>query len=229
MSTLSPSTKFWSILLLACLGLLGVMLVHPTNATPTTLPGQAIPMKGVPTPHPTPIKMLHPFTVVQRLNQVDPAQYGLSQPYSTWWPSACSAAAMAEAMNAYGYAYRIADVLAVEASFRNPTVMTSDVGLWYPGGLDRTLHHFGFQAVPLQHPTLSQLGQFVSHEPVMVNFPPQTWQGGHFLIVTGADSSHVTLADSSRLNMQSMAVNTFLSYWRGLAFIVTPLGQGVQQ
>ncbi len=231
MSTLSPSTKFWSILLLVCIGFLSVMLLHPTSATSTPLPAQMNPAKGIPTPHPTPIRMQLRFTGVQRLNQIDSAQYGSSQPYSTWWPSACSAAAMAEAVNAYGHAYRIANVLAVEASLRNPTVITSDAGLWYPGGLDRTLHHFGFQATQVQHPTVSQLEQLALHEPVIVNFPPSTWKGGHFLIVTGGDSSQVTLADSSRLNMQSMSVSTLLSYWRGLAFTVTPLtqGQGVQQ
>ena len=227
MATLSPSTRFWSILLLVCVGLLGVLMLHPTSSTPTTFSTSTIPVKGVPTPHPTPIRMLQPFTGVQRLNQGDPAQYASLQQYATWWPSTCSAAVMTEALNAYGHAYRIADVLGVEASLQHPTVITANDGLLYPGGLDRTLHTFGFQATPLPHSTLSQLEQDAHAEPIIVNFPPSTWAGGHFLMISGGDSSHVTLVDSSRLNIPSMSVSTFLSYWRGLAFVVTPSGQVV--
>lgn len=226
---MSTSTKFWSILLLVCIGVLGVILLHPvTSATPAGLSTQTASVKGIPTPHPTPIRMRSAFTEVHRLSQVDPQQYSLQTPYGTWWPSACSAAVITEAVNSYGYGYRIADILTVEASLHHPTVITPDAGLLYASGLDRTLRTFSFQATQLQHPTVPQLEQLARTAPVIINFPPSTWSGGHFLIMTGGDSSHVTLADSSRLNMPSMSVAVFLSYWRGLAFVVTPLGQGVQ-
>jgi ABC-type bacteriocin/lantibiotic exporter with double-glycine peptidase domain len=163
---------------------------------------------------------------VQRLNQVDCRQYASEQACATWSPSACSAAAMAEAMNAYGHAYRIADVLSVEAAFRNPMVITPAQGLLYPGGLDRTLAAFGFRTSWLQHPTVAQVIAQAAHAPIIVNFPPSRWAGGHFLIVTGGDSHYVYLADSSRLDLHAMSYATFLSYWVGFAVEVLPGQKG---
>lgn len=226
---MSTSTKFWSVLLLVCVGLLSLALLHPATSTSQPhLSVQTASGKGLPTPHPTPIRLLKAFRGIHRLNQVDPGQYTSQTPYGTWWPSACSAAVMTEAVNSYGYGYRLADILRVEAAFHNPTVITPDAGLLYASGLDRTLRTFGFQATQLQHPTVPQLEHLARTAPVIINFPPFTWPGGHFLIITGGDTSHVTLADSSRLNMPSMSVAMFLSYWRGLAFVVLPVGQGVQ-
>src|ERR1700693_4340042 len=49
---------------------------------------------------------------VQRINQLDPAQYQNWQEYETWSLSTCSTASMTEVLNAYGGHYRLTDILA---------------------------------------------------------------------------------------------------------------------
>ncbi|MBA2678003.1 MAG: glucosaminidase domain-containing protein, partial [Ktedonobacteraceae bacterium] len=61
-----------------------------------------------------------------------------------------------------------------------------------------------------------------SGTPVIINFPPSRWAGGHFLVAIGGNANYVYLADSSRLNMRAMDHQTFLKYWAGLAVVVTP-------
>ena len=46
--------------------------------------------------------------------------------------------------------------------------------------------------------------------------------GLKILIVRGGDSKYVYLADSSRLNMQAMARDTFIKYWAAFAAVVMP-------
>jgi predicted double-glycine peptidase len=58
---------------------------------------------------------------------------------------------------------------------------------------------------------------------VIVSFPPGTWSsGGHILVVRGGNNGQVYLADSSIFNMTTMSRQTFMSYWRGYAVVVTP-------
>ncbi len=192
-------------------------------------------MKAPPAPASTPlVKSTHALPVapshgVIRLNQLDCRQYASQEECSTWSSSACSAAVMAELLNAYGHHYRITDILRVEATFRHPAVITPDQGLLYAGGIDRTVHAFGFQTTWLKHPTVAQVVATAVTAPVIVNFPPSRWPGGHFLLVTGGDATHVQLVDSSSFNMRSMSVATFLRYWIGSAVQVTPQQGGHQQ
>ncbi|MBA2677523.1 MAG: hypothetical protein H0U76_03895 [Ktedonobacteraceae bacterium] len=171
--------------------------------------------------HALPAALSHGVT---RLNQLDCRQYSSQDECSTWSYSACSAAVMAEVLNAYGHHYRITDILRVEAALKRPTVITPDQGLLYSGGIERTIHVFGFWTTWLKHPTVAQLVAVAAQAPVIVNFPPSRWTGGHFLIVTGGNVSHVFLVDSSRLNLRSMTIATFLTYWVGFAIVVSPKG-----
>jgi Peptidase_C39 like family len=164
-----------------------------------------------------------------RLNQLDPAQYGSQQEYNLWAYSTCSAASMTEVINSYdsyyhmGRQYRITDILKVEASLN---AITPQLGLLEPTGIDRTVARFNFQVTWLNNPSLDELIKVAnSGRPIIVNFPPDRWSGGHLLVVRGGNSNYVYLADSSRLNMQSMARQTFLKYWAGFAAIMTPVGK----
>lgn len=168
-----------------------------------------------------------PFTgaskVLVRVSQVDPSQYNSPQEYDIWWPSACSAAAMAEVMNAYGYHYRVTDILQVETSMKE---ITPDVGLLEPHGLDKTLARFGFTTRWLSNPSVDDLITTAnSGTPVIINFPPYRWAGGHLLVALGGNKDYVYLADSSRLNMRAMDRKTFLKYWVGFAMVATPAPQ----
>jgi hypothetical protein len=158
---------------------------------------------------------------LQRINQLDPAQYNSTQQYNTWAYSTCSAAAMTEIINAYGHHYRIADILAVEAGLHE---ITPELGLLEAKGVDRTVARFGFKTYWPPHPTLDTIIQIAnSGRPVMVGFPPDRWSGGHLLVVIGGNSQYVYTADSSRLNMQAFTHQNFLKYWAGFAVVITPV------
>jgi Peptidase_C39 like family len=155
-----------------------------------------------------------------RLNQLDRGQYNSQQDYDTWAYSTCSAAAMAAVINAYGHTYHVADILKVEAGLHE---ITPDLGLVEPVGIDRTAAQFGFQTYWLNKPSLDDLLKVANQgHPVIIGFPPDRWSGGHILIVSGGDSKYVYLADSSRLNMQAMARDTFIKYWAGFAAVMMP-------
>lgn len=155
-----------------------------------------------------------------RLGQLDPAQYASSQEYNTWAYSACSPAALAEIFNAYGRHYRVTDVLNVEAKIGE---ITPALGLVEPVGIDRTAAQFGFKAIWLRNLSLDELITYANRgTPVIIGFPPDRWSGGHILITRGGNATTVYLADTSRLNMQSMPRQTFLKYWVGFAVAVVP-------
>lgn len=163
---------------------------------------------------------------LERINQLDPQQYSSTQEFNTWAYSTCSAASMTEIINAYnkyygtGRQYRITDILKVESGLNE---ITPELGLLRSTGLDHTLAHFNLQVQWLNKPSVDDLVRIGnSGRPIIIDFPPARWNGGHILVLRGGNSSSVFLADSSRLNMQVMARNTFLKYWAGFAAVVTP-------
>jgi hypothetical protein len=155
-----------------------------------------------------------------RVYQLDPGQYGSSQDYDTWAPSACSAAAMTEVINSYGHNYRIADILKVEAGLGQ---ITPELGLLRPTGIDATVEKFGFTAVHLNKPSPDDIIKVANTgKPVIVSFPPERWTGGHILVLRGGHDNSVYLADSSQFNMTIVSRATFLKYWGGFAVVVIP-------
>jgi Peptidase_C39 like family len=191
---------------------------------------------------------------VKRIGQIDldgqkvwRSQYDSDYPYDSWAFSTCSTTVMTEYMNFYGRHYRIADVLRVEAGLRDSQghpLFTATDGTLNNSAFDLTLHQFGFktQWLPINAHIDTLQGQDldkalqdgwgnVRHQldlgyPVVVNFPPSTFDSGHWLIVIGSDKNYVYLVDSSRLNsgqgMKELPYNTFFEYWRDLALVVTP-------
>jgi peptidase C39-like protein len=155
-----------------------------------------------------------------RLSQLDPGQYASSQEYSTWAYSACSTAAMTEVFNAYGHHYLVTDILKVEAQIGE---ITPQLGLLEDVGIQRTAAQFGFKTTWGHNLSLDQIIDIANHgRPVIVSFPPDRYDGGHLLVVTGGNSSTVYLADSSRWNRQSLSRAQFLQWWEGFYAIATP-------
>jgi hypothetical protein len=158
-----------------------------------------------------------------RISQLDPAQYADTQEDHTWAYSACSAAAMTEVLDAYGKQLRIHDVLTVEASLGE---ITPSGGLQEDAGIARTLQPFGFQTDWGEHWTLQQLLATANGgQPVIVGWPPDRYEGGHLLVVTGGDlaSGTIELADSSAYNRHRLSVAQFQQWWAGFAAVATPL------
>jgi predicted double-glycine peptidase len=155
-----------------------------------------------------------------RISQLDPAQYGSPTEFRTWAYSACSAAAMTEVFNAYGRHLRITDVLNVEARIGE---ITPQLGLVRPEGIQHTAAQFGFHTTWGKSWTLEQIITLANQgEPVIVDFPPDRYAGGHLLVVIGGTSTTVSLADSSLWNRRSLSRSQFLAWWAGYAAVVTP-------
>ncbi len=155
-----------------------------------------------------------------RISQLDPNQYSSPSEYSTWAYSACSTASMTEVFNAYGDHLRITDVLQVEARLGE---ITPSKGMLRPEGIANTAAQFGFKTTWGNAWTLDQvIARANQGNPVIVSFPPDRYDGGHLLVVTGGDSEMVYLADSSLWNRRWLTHAQFLQWWEGYAAVVTP-------
>jgi hypothetical protein len=155
-----------------------------------------------------------------RLSQLDPGQYDSTAEYNTWAYSACSAAAMTEVLNAYGGHYRIHDILTVEARRRD---ITPALGLVSSGGIADTVTQFAFHTSWGFSLTLDQVIAIANQgTPVIVDFPPDRYAGGHLLVVTGGTASAVSVADSSGYDYTTLSRGQFLQWWGGFSAIVTP-------
>ena len=167
----------------------------------------------------TPIGLNASYALV-RVSQLDPGQYSSTAEYNTWALSACSAAAMTEVLNAYGKHYRITDILAVEAQRGD---ITPALGLVSQGGIADTVAHFGFQTSWGTSLSLQQVIAVANQgSPVIVDFPPDRYPGGHLLVVTGGTADAVSVADSSDHNYTRLSWAQFLQWWNGFSAIVTP-------
>jgi ABC-type bacteriocin/lantibiotic exporter with double-glycine peptidase domain len=155
---------------------------------------------------------------------LDPNQYSSEQEYSLWAASACSTAAITEVINAYGHNYRISDILHIEIG---QSVISPELGLLKLSGIDRTVAQFGFSTAQLNNAPLDSILSVANNGwPIIVDFPPsRDWSTGHFLVVTGGDSSSIFLADSSSSNITSLSHQRFLQDWGGFAVVVMPKDQ----
>ncbi len=116
-----------------------------------------------------------------RVGQLDPAQYNSASDYNLWAYSACSTAAMAEVINAYGHHYRVADILKVEASLNE---ITPTLGLVEDVGVARTMAKFGFKTDWGYSLSYDQVVATANQgEPVIVAWPPSRYAGGHLVVV----------------------------------------------
>jgi ABC-type bacteriocin/lantibiotic exporter with double-glycine peptidase domain len=160
---------------------------------------------------------------LMRISQLDPRQYDSTREFDIWANSACSAAAMTEIANYYGGRYRIHDLLTVESRMG---VITPQLGLVEDAGIARTMAFFGFHTSWGYGRSLDHIIQLARQgEPVIVSWPPDHYQGGHLIVVTGGKSDDVLLADSSIWNRHAISRAQFLSWWEGFAAVITPQGR----
>ena len=157
---------------------------------------------------------------LQRISQLDCSQYTSQTECSTWAYSACSAASLTEVINAYGYHFHISDVLQQEVVAH---AITPQSGLLDNQGIARTAARFGFTTAWSTNATLDQvIATANSGSPVIVDWPPYKYDGGHLLVVVGGDSTRVYLADSSRYNRRVLSRTQFLQWWAGYAALLKP-------
>lgn len=155
-----------------------------------------------------------------RIGQLDAAQYNSSGEYNLWAYSACSAAAMAEVINAYGHNYRVTDILKIESAIGE---ITPQLGLLEDVGVQRTMARFNFKTTWGHNLSLDAIINAANHgTPVIVSWPPDRYAGGHIVVVRGGDANNVLLADSSIYNRQSLSRAQFMKWWEGFYAISTP-------
>jgi Peptidase_C39 like family len=168
-------------------------------------------------------------SAIVRLAQLDPSYYDNQSQASAYMYSACSTTSMTEVINAWAkirhtQQYTIGQVLDTEIAVN---AIGSDVGLKDDHGIDRTLAKYGLKITWLQSPTEDDLISVSSKTPVIIDFPPGNWSGGHLLVARGGDASSVYLVDSSSYNMPSLprgtAYGQFSYYWNGFAAVASPM------
>jgi hypothetical protein len=180
-----------------------------------------------PTAQGTPLTSALPLTSglnaaqnLKRVNQLDCGQYASQSECDTWAYSACSTAAITEVIDAYGYSYRITDILQQEVAAK---AITPQLGLLDDQGVRRTAARLGFTTDWGYTRTLDQVIATANKgTPVIVGWPPAKYDGGHLVVVIGGDSSSVKLADSSRYNRQVLSRAQFLKWWAGYSAILKP-------
>ena len=191
------------------------------SATGTVLIQKTAPVP-IPTSQATPsVPTFNASHALVRLYQLDGSQYNSLADANTWSYSACSAAALTEVINAWGnYHYRIADILKVEA---NIGAITPALGLTTEAGIANTAAQFGFQTSWGHTRSLDQvIATANAGKPVIVSWPPATYEGGHIVVVTGGNATTVNLADSSRYDRPSVSRAQFSAWWQGFSAILTP-------
>lgn len=155
-----------------------------------------------------------------RISQLDESEYASQNEYDTWAYSACSTASMTEVFNAYGRHYRIADVLKVEADLGE---ITPQLGLMENAGIANTAAKFGFKTDWGNDWTLDEVLSIANlGRPVIVGWPPDHYDGGHIVVVTGGDANEVYLADSSLWDRHALSRTQFMQWWGGFAAVVMP-------
>lgn len=155
-----------------------------------------------------------------RIGQLNRDQYNTKEEYNTWAYSACSAAAMAEVINAYGHNYRVIDILKIEIQLQE---ITPELGLLEDVGIARAGERFGFNTSWGRKLSFDQVIAAANRgTPVIVSFPPDRYAGGHIVVVTGGSGNSVYLADSSIYNRRSITRQQFLQWWEGFSAIMTP-------
>src|SRR3989440_7440326 len=148
-----------------------------------------------------------------RIGQLDRSQYGSDQEYRTWAGSACSATAMTEVMNAYGYRYRIQDILAQEVAVN---AISPRRGLLDDQGIQRSAERFGFTANWGYNLSLNQIIALANRgTPAIVSFPPARYPGGHLLVVTGGDGGFVRVAGFFLFKTSNLTRGPVLCWWGG--------------
>ncbi len=164
----------------------------------------------------------------QLVVRVDPADSNQYDPYQFpgWSYASCSGIAMEMVMNAYGKHLTAGDVLKAEYS----------LGVWDPfNGLHllpmpddaitqtAALPQFNFNTSVSQTRTLADIiatanaGEPVivgiAHAPFVINGQLEDFSGGHYMVVTGGDSTHVFIADPSLADLTSVSYSDFETLW----------------
>jgi hypothetical protein len=164
-------------------------------------------------PQVTPTAMHYPVAErVQAFYQGDPSVgWDSRQQYQTWWPSACSPAALTMDLRAWGVQVGIGPVLDRLIALH---AITPAEGLLTPDALALVAREYGYQARAFQQWSVAQVAQVTAQGvPVLLDLRDRSEQTpypglvvGHWLVAVGVSSTGVVqVRDSSGYHIQQLS------------------------
>lgn len=220
-SVLRPGKRLLSVLLLVSLVVPGLVVLS-ASAPALGLNWSSLVWQ----PEPTPIH-LSVAERVQAFYQGDPTVgWDTRQQYETWWPSACSPAALTMDLHAWGVRVPIGQVLdrliALEA-------ITPHDGLLRAEALATVARGYGFHAKTVGHWTAQQVAQVTAQGvPVLLDLRDAQQQTpypglivGHWLVaVSVSPAGGVEVRDSSGYRIRQLTPRLFQILFTGKAVVV---------
>jgi len=182
---------------------------------------------GTPTPAPPSQETPLPVAAsVQAFYQGDPRiGWDSRTQYTTWWPSACSPAALTMVLRAWGTNTSIGAVLDHLIAHK---AITPQSGLLNAGALAAVASEYGFQAKTFWHLTAQQVARLtVQGVPVLADVVDAKRQTaypdfvvGHWLVVVGVSQNQIEVRDSSGYHIRSLSPATFHILFTGISVVV---------
>ncbi|HEU5368479.1 MAG TPA: C39 family peptidase [Ktedonobacterales bacterium] len=166
------------------------------------------------------------------------AGYDSPAQHDTWWDSVCSAAAFTEVARAWGISNVTIGQVLDRLLAHNPSYITVSGGLMSQDGWGWMAQAYHLQAQVAWHTFTfdSLVHQVVTTGiPIIIGMdggnPNYPW--GHFVVITGGDSTQVQIVDSSLWQMQTLPRSFFTGptsgiinepiWWTGETVILTPI------
>lgn len=178
---------------------------------------------GTPAPTPAPLSVA---SNVQAFYQGDASiGWDSSQQYQTWWPSACSPAALTMVLKAWGAPVRIGQVLDRLIARQ---AITPENGLLNANALALVANDFGYQAMTFWRWSEQQVAEVTAQgAPVMVDVvdtkretPYPGFVVGHWLTVVGVSADHIDVRDSSGYHIKTLTPHVFHTLFKGIGVVV---------
>lgn len=183
-----PGGMYW----LAAQSPKGRALVPVSVGVPPSAPGVPAPPPPVATPGP--VLPAGAWVDGAPYNQYDPRSYRSSAVYATWHPAACSAAALAWLLRAYGHPVGALDD---SIALLGPNI-SSAVGLMdhRGGALAAVLAHQGLNGWNVHLSSTAELQAALARGPLAMD--GQRWFGvGHWFVAVSSDANGVHVRESS--------------------------------
>jgi hypothetical protein len=224
MSALNPGLRKGSLLTGLALLLLAGLGGLASSPTALGVNWASLAWQATPTPSPVPRVAT---AQVQAFYQGDPnVGWDSQQQYQTWWPSACSPAALTMNLRAWGTQVGIGPVLDHLIALQ---AISPAQGLLDANALSQVAREYGYQALTFWSWTKQQVADVIAQGvPVMVDVVDTHRQTrypglyvGHWLVVVGvAADGVVEVKDSSGYHIQALTPDEFHILFTGIGVVV---------
>jgi hypothetical protein len=178
-------------------------------------------------PAPTPTQI--PFPVAKRVEAFYQGDASIGwdsrAQYETWWPSACSPAALTMTLRAWGTQVGIGPVLDRLITHH---AITPERGLLNAEALSLVAQEYGYEAKTFRRWNATQVAQVTAQGiPVLVDVvdarqqtPYPGFVVGHWLVIVAVLGDQVQVADSSGYHIHTLTPSLFHTLFAGVAVVV---------